>query len=289
MGKGVANQGTVPVRADARVGSQRIDGLERVVRIGEVVHFDILLGRCHRQDIRRNLEAGIAVIGDAHAAGLALFGRHDDDAVGGANAVDRRCGSVLEHRQRLDIAGGEEVDVVHEGAVHDIERVGVIADGTDTADLDGRAGARSTALGNLHAADHALEGAHRVRGDLLGQDITLDIGDRGREVLGFLGAVADDNDFFEQVAVQLHQNPRGKGRSPESLRGIAHAADFELGVRTGNQQDKGPVEVGGHAVGSSRFDDGDADGRSVFIFHDAFHPILAPSRQGGQGQECQYE
>ena len=117
------NQLAVPVRAHAVV----IRNVLGRGGINEVVHFHILLRACELHDVGGNLHAHIAVVSYANLAAGALLGCDDDNAVGGAYAVNRGSRCVLEHREALDIVRGQEVDIVHEGAVNHIERIGIIA------------------------------------------------------------------------------------------------------------------------------------------------------------------
>ena len=68
--------------------------------------------------VRREINLGLT--------DLARLGRHDDDAVGTADAVNGRRRSVLQHVDRLDLVG---IDLVHTpfDTIHDNQRFGIRA------------------------------------------------------------------------------------------------------------------------------------------------------------------
>ena len=119
-----------------------------------IVKLAVLLCVCKLHDVCRHLYTGIAVICHSHVTSLSFLGCNDDDTVCCTHTIDSCCRSILEDCEGLDIAAGEEVDVIHECTVHNIERVCIVTDRTDTADLHGRTGTRGTALGDLYTADH---------------------------------------------------------------------------------------------------------------------------------------
>ena len=140
VGKSGMDHLGIPVGADSCTGCRRIDGLERLVDVGieiidQIVHLDVLLRIRKLHDVGRDLDTCIAVVSYPDLAGSTFLGSDEDDAIGCAHAVDGGGRSVLEDGQALDIGAGQEVDVVHEGTVDHVERVGIVADGADTADL----------------------------------------------------------------------------------------------------------------------------------------------------------
>ena len=227
VGKGGMDQFLVPVCADAVIVGNVLCGSGG--NLGEVVHLHVLLRICHLEDVGGDLETGIAVVGHPHAAGFTLLGSDQDDAVRCAHTVDCGCRCVLEDGEGLDIARRQEIDVVHEGAVNDVQRIGIVADGAYAADLHGRAGTGGAALCDLDAGYHALEGAHGVGGRLLGKLVTLHVHDRGGEVLGLLGTVTHNHDLVKEVGVLFEDNLCGDCRCRENLRSIADAAHLNHG------------------------------------------------------------
>ena len=202
VSEGVMYQLFIPVGADAVV----VGHILWRVRVYKVVHLNILLCVSKFHDVGGHLQAGIALVVYADLAQVAFPRGDNDDAICGTHTIDGSCRCILEHGKGLDIIAGEEVDIVHEGSVNHIERIGIVTDGAYAADLNGRSGTRGAALGNLYATDLALEGAHRVGGCLAGEFVTLDIYDGGGEVFGFLGTVAHYDYLFQKVDVLFEKD-----------------------------------------------------------------------------------
>ena len=281
MGKGRMNQFRIPVRAHTVVI------FNFLCRSGgclcKVVHLHVLLRVGHLEDVGGNLHAGVAVVGHPHAAGLTLLGGNQDDAVSSAYAVYGGSRCILENRQGLYIGGAQEVDVVHEGAVNNVQRIGIIADGAHAADLHGRACARGAALGDLHAAYHALEGAHGVGGNLLGELVTLHVHNGGGEVLGLLGAVAHHHNLVKEVGVLCKDYAGGNCVCGERLGSVAYAAYLNGGLGALYHKEEVSVQARGSAVLGTSFHYGCADNRAQGIFYHTFHLILCKG-----GEPCKH-
>ena len=159
------------------------------------------IGQLH--DICRNLYTCVTVVCYSDMARLSFLGCHDDDTVSRTHTIDSSCRSIFEDCERLDIATGEEVDIVHECTIDNIKRIGIVSDGTDTTDLYRWACSRSTALSDLNTTDHTGECRHRIGSSLFCKCITLYIYDRCGKVLGLLCTVTYHNNLFHHEGVRL--------------------------------------------------------------------------------------
>ena len=285
MHHGVADKLAVPVRIGGVVG--RILGR---LRIGEVVKLNVLRRVRHFHDVGRHLQAGIALIGHAHPAGFALAGGDYDYAVRSTYAVDGRCGCVLKDCQGLYIVGRQEVDIVHEYTVNHVERIGIVTYGTHAAHLHGRARSGSAALGDLDAADHALQCRHGVGRRLTGELVSLNIYYRGGEVSGFLGAVTDYHHLLQEGLILFESHQCGDLGGFELQAGIAHAADFHHSVGAGDRKHIVSVHACGRTVKGAGLDYRGSDYGAQFVLHDTLHLVrLTIGKRGGKQRSYQYQ
>ena len=161
-------------------------------------------------------EFGIARKRHFERAGLALFRRDHDGAVGGVRTVKGRSGGTREHRHRLDILrvdvrdgfrGAARIElrtsasaeVIHRDSVDDIERIGRLADGLVATKNHLRRAADARRGGvDRNARDLARQRIDEVgildRGDVLGLDL-LDVVTQG--LLLTLDAEGGDNDALD--------------------------------------------------------------------------------------------
>ena len=119
-----------------------------------IVKLAVLLSVCKLHDVCRHLYTGIAVICHSHVSCLTLLCCDDDDTISCTHTIDGCCRSILKDCEGLDIAAGEEVDVIHEGTINNIKRICIVSDRADTTDLHRRTGTWSTALSDLDTAYH---------------------------------------------------------------------------------------------------------------------------------------
>ncbi len=106
-------------------GRHRCEGIERdalvVIRIAHVEQGK-LIGRQQVDVLRRLLRSRVAVVRDAHLPRLSALRRHEDHAVCGTGAVDRRGRRVLQNVDGRDIARADLIQVGADDAVDDDER-----------------------------------------------------------------------------------------------------------------------------------------------------------------------
>ena len=139
-------------------------------------------------------------------AGLAGLGRDEDDAGIGPAAVNRRRGGILEDFHPLDIVGVDVGIALCRDSVHHIERGGRSVDGTDTPDNHIRGRPRNTGgTGDTDTSHPSLKGFHRVHFRSAVNLVHPDGGDRRRNQALGGGAVTDDHDFLQQLAVFLER------------------------------------------------------------------------------------
>ena len=125
------------------VGTARIVGRIAVspangVPVGKIEQFHVLFRVAKLHDVHRHLDTCITVIADAEMVVGTLLGGDENDSVCSAHTVDGGSGSILEHGQGFDVVIGEEVDVVHKGAIDDVKRGRIVSDGTHATHLDAR-------------------------------------------------------------------------------------------------------------------------------------------------------
>ena len=262
---------------------------QAAVLAGQVVELDVLLRVHHVGQLGQVLGAVEAVIGDDHAAFLALLGGHEHDAVRGAGAVDGGRRGVLQDVDGLDVVRVQGVDVAAGHAVDDIQRLG-IADGADTADVHLVPAARLAGiLGDGDTRALALEGAEGGGGVQSGEVVTLDLDGRTGEELLLLDAVADDHGLVQLVEVGIQDDVHdGAGADGDFLADIAD--DFHGEDAVGRRRNRVlSVKVGRRPVGGSLDDDRcERDGVAVLTVCDgARHgPVL---RAGAQREQAYRE
>ena len=190
----------VRVQVGVRAVAEHLDVLPRVEVVSgrRVVHLGELDGVDHVGNLGRLYHAGLELDVDLRLADGSLAGRDQYDAVGAAHTVDGGRRGVLEDRELLDVLDVHQVEVALD-AVDEYQRRFVGAEGADTADPEGRRGARFART--LHG-DDARELSGQVVRDLARGH--LDVVDRNggyrTDDAGLLlGAVTDDDDLFEVV------------------------------------------------------------------------------------------
>ncbi len=136
-------------------GIEALDGINQVLVLCGVQHLVLLLdsGNGH-----------VAIVSHRRLLAIAsLLRGNDDDTIGGAATIDGSCGSILQDRERLDIAWvdhGKDVThtssslVVDDKTVDNIQRVVRRIQGSATTDTNLSASTRSTTCGlHVHAGD----------------------------------------------------------------------------------------------------------------------------------------
>ena len=138
---------------------------------------------------------------------LTFLGGHEDDTEGCTGAVDRCCGSVLDDGNRFDIVGIHSVEI-SDGTIDEDERIGItVVDGSDTADIDLRAGTRSTGSGrDVQSRDCTLQHVrHGMRSPVF-QGFRGDCRDGAGQVHLLLCTVTDHNRFFQGQCILLEDD-----------------------------------------------------------------------------------
>ena len=238
-------------------GEGPVDVVAELVAVHHVERGDVLL------------DGGAAFVAHADAAAGALLGRDDDDAVGGAGAVDGGRGGVLQHGVGLDVVGVDRGErVAHAGtavtrdghAVDDDERVVGGVERGRAADADGGRSAR-LAGGRRHEQARDLAGEHLVGGvDGAAVDVVgLDGHDGAGHVALLDGAVADDHDLVQELIVLGEGDGGGHLGCLEGLRSVADAAHHDGGIGRRNPEGEVAVQVGHRTVARARLHDGGSD------------------------------
>ena len=184
-------------------------------------------------DIVVSLDAGVGtpfhVDRDAGVACLCTFGRHHDDAVGTACAVESRRGGVLQHRHGGHVG---RVDVVPAAVigrtVDDDQRALSGADAAEASYTDGGCRSRLTAVVyNLDTGGFTFQAAHYVVQLLVLHLLRVDDGGRTRESGTFLLSEGRyDNLVQSRVVVDQCHLHLGPGDARKGLH--ADIADFHL-------------------------------------------------------------
>ena len=240
---------------------------------------------------RRLLEA--QVIGEAHLRTLvvlASLGRHKDDAVRGAGAVDGG-GGVLQDVDALDFVTGQAAEFVATAldAVDDDQRA-VVAEGAAAADE--HHGVVATRLTGAvvhddtgHTAGQALG---KVHGGVLDQFLTRGGGHRTRQGHLALVAVADRHGLVEDLGVVAEDEVDGGAAiHGDGLLLIPHHAGDEGGFRGNAAETVSAVGAGHGAIGGTL----DVDHRpgqrfSLAVGHGTLDTdVLGPSRKTCEAEQ----
>ena len=210
---------------------------------------------------RRLLPSQPAAVADGGLAALvrAGLGGDEDDAVGGAGAVDGGGRSVLDHGNAGHVIG---IHAAHVGlhAVHEDQRVRRI-DGGDTPDVQGTGGTRITGRsGDVQARYRALEHVRQVVRGTVFQVLGVHGGDGAGEVHLLLDAVAHDHGLIQKHGVFLQGDVHRPlpGGDTDGLGDITQTGDFQRHLVRGDAEGEGSVG-GGHVTGRRT---GDEHGRS---------------------------
>ena len=183
---------------------------------------------------------------------LAGLGRHEDDAEGGAGAIDG-CRGVLDDGNGFHIIGIDR----RKAAFHPVDehQRRAAVDGVGAADVDGGLVARTAGRGrHIEARHRTLEdvrqGGLRTVGDGFGFDDRNGAG----EVDLLLGAVADDHRLFqgEDIVLQGDVQSSHAGGDGHLFVVEAQAGEGDDGIRSGGDNDAVcTVQVGDGGVFSA--------------------------------------
>ena len=277
-------------RIEVRVGAAQVEaslvvadwGLVAGVGVEAVVVVDPLPGAGQFGKAGRGDHAGLGLEGYLRLGFGTALGGDEDDAVGAADAVEGRCGRILEDGEGGDVLRVYEVHLALD-AVDENKRLRVGAEGVHTADPEVGAGARLT--GALHDDDTG-QLAGKGRGQLADGELDglhVDGGDGTDDGGLSLGTVGDHDDFLQHVGLRHHLDADvgltayrdllvcvADEAGDEDVAGLD--ADGEAAVRIGHRA--AGVALDGHAGAGKR--------RSGFIHHRTLDiPVL---RQGGQSR-----
>ena len=256
--------GGVTVDEPLQVGDLLVGVLAGRVGVGGAVVPEMgeIDGIRHLREAGGGVPTGVAGVADDGLAVGAALGRHEDDAVGGAGAVDRGGGGVLQHGNALDVIGVHVLQA-HFHTVHqDVGRPGA-AEVAAAAEGDGGLGARGAGrrVGNGQAGNHALEGLGGVHHGTLGEVVTLDLGDGAGQVDLLLDAVTDDDRLFQHLGVILQDHVQGSAVPGKFLGDIADAGENEDVAGLDAAEGVGAVDVGNCSVLRAFHENGPADDR----------------------------
>ena len=178
----------------------------------------------------------------------------------------------------------------HRQAVDHVQRGVGGVDGRAATDADGRAGTRHTVTGgDDHARALAAEEVGRGSDDALVDLIGLDRGDGTGEVALLHGAVADDHDLVQEMAVLFEGDRGGHFRGLEDLGRVADAADFDQGIAARDIEYEVAVDARGGAVRRALLHDGGSDHGSHRVDYDSFYLIPALGEHSGACQAGQQD
>ena len=210
----VVEEQVLPVRAEAvdgiAVGILQVIGVhverrQAVLDAALVLQDGIVGSSRHVALLPGTLPALREVVVDLGLAHLTLLGRYEDDTVGGTGTVDSTRGSILQHLNRLNIAGVDALHTILVGrhTVDDVEGLGAV-DGSDTTDADHRLGTRlARGRGDVHTCGHTLQGILGAQTRLAAEVVGTDLRDGGRHDALLLHTVADDDHVLQCLAVLL--------------------------------------------------------------------------------------
>ena len=204
---------------------------------------------------------------------LALLGRDEQYAVGGARSVDGGRTGILQHRNRLDIRGVElvEAGVVGNQSVDDDQRF-VVVHRTDTADVDVElvVGGVIAALLDHKARGGTLQGLREVGHRAFGDRLRLDLIHGAHGPAAGRRTVTDHDHLVDQLRILLERDVdhRTVGHR-QFLRGVTDERETEFRIR-GAGKFILTVQVGRSARGGALDENGNAGQRiALSIFHDA--------------------
>ena len=264
-----------------------------VLVVPHLVEGLVVLGGIGDHVVLRD-QAGVDAVASVEThlglAALTLLGGDEDHTVCTTVTVDGGCGSILQDGHRLDIVGVDVGDgSLVRGAVHDDERGGAGAHGTDTADADGRGAAGRVTAGrdDLHARGRTGQGARHLGGQFLGDGLAADNRRGARE--GALGSrtIRDDDGLVEHLAVRIEGNDHLRPSADlDALGDVAHSREIERSV--GRCVDgKSTVYVSGDTC--HRAFDHDGSKRNTFASLCVTDSTRHPHVLGGQGHCEQHE
>ena len=205
---GIGPAGRLEVQDRLERGVREVHGLA-AVQLGGIEIQGKGVGVHRLRHIQRAGETETVVVVDAHPVVVALLGRDQDHAEGGAGTVDGSRGCILQHRDVVDVLRIDRVDVTLHSVDQDQRRVRrTRTNRTGTTDTDGHGALIVQGPGvvcQLKTRQQALQRigsvADRTRLDVFGS------GDRygTRQVHLLLGAEADHHHIFEHRRV-LHED-----------------------------------------------------------------------------------
>ena len=219
-----------------------------------------------------------------------FLGVDENDAVGAADAVYRRCGGVLEHCHRLDLSHVDQVHVALH-AVHEDQRIAVLPR-THAPDEDRcRVVARlARALTRDDARHRAADGVRQRHGRRPFEYLGFHAGQGAGHRLFFLRAVSHDHDVLHFGRSLAHHDILYRLSLIDDLFGLV-SQETEHDRCTGHQSVHFVVSVesGGGSPGCILHDDGYADHRpALYVEYQTRYSLclLGPGRrQTAYGQQ----
>ena len=139
------------------------------------------------------------------ASFLTALGGDDDYSVRTAGTVDGGREGILQHVHGLDFGSSDIVDVVHRETVHDVQRRGVLCDGSASADTDLDVSVRVTLSGGYRHTGHPSgQGLGYAGHGLLGYFLVADGRYGAEEVAALYCSVTDNDGLLQHRDVILH-------------------------------------------------------------------------------------
>ena len=217
------------------------------VQFGLVAHVHILnrVGH-HVGHVGRRLNAEVGAQLHHRCALLGLLRGDEDDAVGGLGTVDRGR-SVLQHRDRLDVAGIQLVErILH--AVDQHHGAGT-AHRADAAYADRRAVAAGLRRSLVDVdAGHRIERLRGVRHGLVLDLRHLAHGDRAGQVDLLLHAVSDHHHVVEELVILLQHHGQMRPVAHFDLRRVVTDERHAEPRARSHVQGEFALRIGHHAV-----------------------------------------
>ena len=258
--------------------------------VGRTHPVDVVSGVAVLEGLVHEIEGSLGLEADLGRAHLAPLGRDQDNAVGGAGAVEGRRAGILQDVDGLDVIVVDLAHVIPELAVYDHQRRAAAVEVGTAAEDDGRRCRRVTgSLDDPETGNCTGQRRCRIGEGTDREGLLVHLGDGVGQLGTELGAAVTGDDHLVQDIVVIAENDRQGGAVPGHLDGLVtdggnHEDVTDLGVGL----DEVTVHVGHRTRRNGRILDQDG-GRNDGLALCVFHRTLAGTVLGKEGTSAQQQ
>ena len=197
----------------------------------------------------------VHIVLHGRSAFLGSLGGDQDDTIGTTGTIDGGRGSILQYIDALDVVGRDVVNTRHLYAIHHIQRLIALGDGSASTDTDGHGGTGTTVLrDDIHTGQLSLQGFCDVADGIGSEFVTGDGSHSTCQVLTLHRTITDHHHVFQRGVVLFEGDVQLRLASHiDGLGLVADIRDFQSRI-VRNADGEVSVEIG-HSTLAIAIDD----------------------------------